>query len=57
MLASVSGFRINSEAINSSARNRSAFCEGGSGGADVRKMLARKGNKARRKRIGRMVKV
>ena len=45
------------DTTSKSALKRSAFCEGGSGGADRRKMFVVNGINANANRIGRMVNV
>lgn len=53
----MSGLRIIREIISKSALKRSAFCDGGRGGGDRRKILERNRKSAKTKRIGRIVKV
>jgi hypothetical protein len=57
LLASVRGFRMSKDAMRRSPRKRSAFWDGGSGGGERRTMFHIKLKHARKKRMGRMVKV
>lgn len=57
LLASVRGFSITTEIMRSNIRKRSAFCDGGSGGAEDENRLATKRKKASIERIGKMVNV
>ena len=57
MLASVSGLRIRREITSKSALKISAFCDGGRGGGDRRKILETNRKRAKTKRIGRIVNV
>jgi hypothetical protein len=57
LLASARGTRIDTETINRRARSMSAFWDGGSGGADDEKILRKRRDEARTKRIGRIVNV
>lgn len=51
------GLRIRREITSNRALRRSAFCDGGRGGGDRRKILERNRNNAKTERMGRIVKV